>query len=75
MRKVAQGSPGQAALLRRPHALPKGGSSFERDDKADGGDRSGHTGLDDRVEGNRISCSATQMNEIAITINWLAFLP
>jgi len=49
MRKVAQGPAGQAAVIRRPHALSEGGRGLEGDDPADGGDRQGHTGLADGV--------------------------
>ena len=49
LREVAQGPAGQAAVIRRSHALSESGRSFEGDDPADGGDRPGHTGLADRV--------------------------
>jgi len=49
LRKMAQGSAGQAAVIRRSHALSEGGGGFEGDDPADGGDRPGHTGLADGV--------------------------
>ena len=48
---MAQGSAGQAAVIRRSHALSEGGGGFEGDDPADGGDRPGHTELADGVEG------------------------
>ena len=46
---MAQGSAGQAAVIRRSHALSEGGGGFEGDDPADGGDRQGYTGLADGV--------------------------
>ena len=49
MREVAQGPAGQAAFLRRPHALSEGGGGSQGDGQADGGDRQGHTGLADRI--------------------------
>jgi len=48
---MAQGPEGQAAVIRRPHALSEGGGGPHGDDQADGGDRSGYTGLADGVEG------------------------
>ena len=41
---MAQGPAGQAAVIRRPHALSEGGGGLEGDHPADGGDRSGHSG-------------------------------
>ena len=49
MREVAQGPEGQAAVIRRSHALSEGGGGFEGDDPADDRDRQGHTGLADGV--------------------------
>jgi len=51
---VAQGPEGKAAVIRRPHALSEGGGGPHGDDQADGGDRSGYTGLADRVKANQI---------------------
>lgn len=64
MREVAQGSPGQAALLRRSHALSEGGRGLEGDDPADGGDRQGHTGLAYRVAATTLRCRYIKIAEI-----------
>ena len=61
MREVAQGPEGQAAVIRRSHALSEGGGGFEGDGSADGGDRPGHTGMADRVDDHQIPCSARGM--------------
>ena len=56
---MAQGPAGQAAVIRRSHALSESGRSFEGDDPADGGDRPGHTKLADRVESHQTHYPAT----------------
>ena len=72
LREVAQGPAGQAALLRRPHALSEGGGGPEGDGTADGGDRQGHSRLAHRVRGHRIPCSATRMTAEYICASNLA---
>ena len=52
---MAQGPAGQAAILRRSHALSEGGGGLEGDDTADGGDRQGHSRLAHRIGSHRIS--------------------
>ena len=51
---MAQGPAGQAAIIRRPHALSEGSGGLEGDHPADWRDRQGHTGLADRVKANQI---------------------